>query len=171
MKKISLICISTLTCLSLAACGSSHSVSNHQAKVHNEKVAKRKKHKATKKREKHQKQKTVKKQQAVSSSSSEQQAQQSNGDQADPFDASTWDKPYKGYPNFHAYLQAHPDTPNIQSQTAQMQHDENVRRGIEDANGNETQNFKNWEAYRDRAWANGYSANDYDQNIDYSTGQ
>lgn len=46
-----------------------------------------------------------------------------------------------------------------------MQHEENVRRGIEDANGNETQNFQNWVRDRDNAWNSGNTNfPDYNQN-------
>lgn len=49
-----------------------------------------------------------------------------------------------------------------------MQHAENVRRGIEDANGNETQNFQNWVSARDNAWDNGNdNFPDYDQNTQW----
>lgn len=168
MKKLSLLFLTLLTVLSLSACGnqSHHSKS---ASTHSSKVAKKHHKKTSKKKtaDKHSSSSDNKQNQ----SSQQTQPQHQSGDQADPFDVSTWSKPYKGYPNFRAYLQDHPNTPNIQSQTAQMQHDENVREGIEDVNGNETQNFKNWEAYRDRAWANGGTPSDYNKNINYSTGQ
>lgn len=163
MKKISLIAAAVLASLSLAACG--NSASQHKAKRANSssKVVHHKRHK----KQQHKKKAASSSSSSSSSvqSSNNNQQQNSNTNQADPFDASTWDKPYKGYPSFNAYLHDHPDTPNIQSQTAQMQHDENVRQGIEDANGNETQNFKNWLAARDNAWNNGNdNFPDYDQN-------
>lgn len=100
------------------------------------------------------------------STNNQKQAQGKSGDEADPFNVSTWDKPYKGYPNFRAYLNDHPNTPNIQSQTAQMQHDENVRKGIENPDGSETENFKRWEAQQD--WDNeNATIHDYDPNHQY----
>ncbi|WP_040455996.1 hypothetical protein [Limosilactobacillus coleohominis] len=162
MKKISLICAVALAGLSLTACGSnSNKKTSSSSKVSSSKVVKHHK------KAKHSKKKASSSSNSSAASASNQQNQQQNnsGDQADPFDASTWDKPYKGYPSFNAYLHDHPDTPNIQSQTAQIQHDENVRKGIEDANGNETQNFKNWVSARDNAWDNGNdNFPDYDQN-------
>lgn len=95
------------------------------------------------------------------------QSENSNVDEADPFDASTWNKPYKGYSNFDAYMKDHPNTPNIQSQTAQMQHDWNVKQGIENPDGSETQNFQNWVSQRDQAWDKGQDMPQYDQNTTY----
>ena len=164
MKKISLICAVALAGLSLTACGSkSNKKASSSSKVSSSKVVKH--HKKAKRSKKVNKSKHASSSSAVNSSNQQNYHQNNSGDQADPFDASTWDKPYKGYPSFNAYLHDHPDTPNIQSQTAQMQHEENMRRGIEDANGNETQNFKNWVSARDNAWNNGSdSFPDYDQN-------
>ena len=171
MKKIGLICAVALAGMSLAACGNQSSKeSSSSSKASSSKVVKQHK--------KHSNKESKKNKTSSSSSSVSQQSAPAHSntsatadDQADPFNASTWDKPYKGYPNFKAYMDDHPDTPNIQSQTAQIQHDNNVKQGIENPDGSETQNFQNWMAYRDRAEANGYSANDYDQNIDYSTGE
>ena len=171
MKKIGLICAVALAGMSLAACGNQSSKkASSSSKVSSSKVVKQHK--------KHSNKESKKNKTSSSSSSVSQQSAPAHSntsatadDQADPFNASTWDKPYKGYPNFKAYMDDHPNTPNIQSQTAQIQHDNNVKQGIENPDGSETQNFQNWMAYRDRAEANGYSANDYDQNIDYSTGE
>ena len=171
MKKIGLICAVALAGMSLAACGNQSSKkASSSSKVSSSKVVKQHK--------KHSNKESKKNKTSSSSSSVSQQSAPAHSntsatadDQADPFNASTLDKPYKGYPNFKAYMDDHPNTPNIQSQTAQIQHDNNVKQGIENPDGSETQNFQNWMAYRDRAEANGYSANDYDQNIDYSTGE
>lgn len=166
-KKFTLLAIVALTVLSLSACGTSKHKSS-SARHSSSKVVKHHK-------KKHSKKKVNKSNKQASTSSSttnnHKQAQGRNTNEADPFDVSTWDRPYKGYSNFRAYLNAHPNTPNIQSQTAQMQHNENVRKGIENPDGSETQNFKNWEAYRDRAWENGGTPQDYDQNTNYSSGQ
>lgn len=178
MKKIGLLCMTALATLSLAACGNNAS--------HKEKIRVNSSRKIVKHHKKHNKKskKTSANSSSSSSSSSvssnsqnsqqqKQQTQQSQsgGNQADPFDASTWDKPYKGYANFYAYMHDHPDTPNIQSQTAQMQHDENVKKGIENPDGSETDNFRKWEAARDWQEQQGnYNYPDYDQNKDWTTG-
>lgn len=165
MKKISLFCAVALAGLSLTACGNPSQKKNTTSKQTSSKVVKKHHKKVKRSKKKVNKSKHSNSSSAASASNQQNQQQNNSGDQADPFDASTWDKPYKGYPSFNAYLHDHPDTPNIQSQTAQMQHDENVRKGIEDANGNETQNFKNWVSARDNAWDNGNdNFPDYDQN-------
>lgn len=47
-----------------------------------------------------------------------------------------------------------------------MQHDENVRKGIENPDGSETENFKRWEAQQD--WDNeNATIHDYDPNHQY----
>lgn len=165
MKKLTLLSAVLLAGLSLTACGSNSSKkASSNNKASSSKVVKHHK-KAKRSKKKVNKSKHASSSSAVSASNQQNQQQNNSGDQADPFDASTWDKPYKGYPSFNAYLHDHPDTPNIQSQTAQMQHEENMRKGIEDANGNETQNFKNWVYARDNAWDNGNdNFPDYDQN-------
>ena len=164
MKKLALSCVAVIAMLSLSACGTTTHHKSHSQAASSSKVVK-----------KHKK-KTNKKKQAESSSNKQSQSQNSsstsnsNGDQADPFNAGTWDKPYKGYPNFYAYMKDHPDTPNIQSQTAQMQHDENVKRGIENPDGSETQNFKNWVTARD--WQEQHGNDnypDYDANVNWDT--
>lgn len=159
------MCLATLTLLSLTACGSSHNHKSASKATSSSRVVKHHKH------IKHKKPKMD------NSSNKEAQAQSTstktsgNEDQADPFDASTWDKPYKGYPSFNAYLHDHPDTPNIQSQTAQMQHEENVKKGIENPDGSETQNFKNWVTARDWQEQQGNdNYPDYDPNVNWDTG-
>lgn len=167
MKKIGLICAVALAGISLAACGNqSTKKASSSSKASSGKVVK------------HHKKHSQKKQNSNSSTSSNSSIQQSNnGQQAsqrkfNKSDPSTWhDIPYKGYPSYDAYCQANGGDPEVQAETARMQHDNNVKQGIENPDGSETQNFQNWMAYRDRAEANGYSANDYDQNIDYSTGE
>lgn len=164
MKKISLIAAAVLASLSLAACG--NSASQHKAKRANSssKVVHHKHHK----KQQHKKKVTSSSSSSSSSvqpSNNQQQGQQAQGKQANPADESTWNLPYKGFPSYNAYIEYYHGDPDVQRQTAQMQHDENVRRGIEDANGNETQNFKNWVAARDNAWNNGNdNFPDYDQN-------
>lgn len=158
--------MAVLAMLSLTACGTSHQHSKNQAASSSKTFKKHKK----KSKQNNDKEKT--------SSSTKNQSQNNNstntnndGDQADPFDASTWNKPYKGYPSFNAYLHDHPNTQNIQSQTAQMQHEENVKKGIENPDGSETQNFKNWVTARD--WQEQHGNDnypDYDPNVNWDTG-
>ena len=57
--------------------------------------------------------------------------------------------------------------PKVQAETARIQHDWNVKHGIENPDGSETQNFQNWVAKRDQVEANGQSMPDYDQNQRY----
>lgn len=57
--------------------------------------------------------------------------------------------------------------PKVQAETGRIQHDWNVKQGIENPDGSETQNFQNWVAKRDQSWANGQSMSDYDQNQRY----
>lgn len=84
----------------------------------------------------------------------------------DKSDPSTWDDvPYKGYPSYSAYCEANGGDPEVQAETARMQHDWNVQQGIENPDGTETQNFQNWVSSRDNAWSNGNdNFPDYDQN-------
>ena len=57
--------------------------------------------------------------------------------------------------------------PKVQAETGRLQHDWNVKQGIENPDGSETQNFQNWVSKRDQAEANGQSMSDYDQNQRY----
>ena len=169
MKKIGLICAVVLTGMSLAACGNQSSSKASSSSKTSSKVVK--KHK---KQDKKKQSTSSSKAASTSSEHSSNQAQQQSTSQRkfDKSDPSTWhDIPYKGYPSYDAYCEANGGDPEVQAETARMQHDNNVKQGIENPDGSETQNFQNWMAYRDRAEANGYSANDYDQNIDYSTGE
>ena len=170
MKKIGLICAVALAGISLAACGNQSSKkASSSSKTSSSKVVK-----SHKKQNKKKQNTSSSKVASTSSEKASNQAQQQTASQRkfDKSDPSTWhDIPYKGYPSYDAYCQANGGDPEVQAETARMQHDNNVKQGIENPDGSETQNFQNWMAYRDRAEANGYSANDYDQNIDYSTGE
>ena len=169
MKKVGLICAVMLTGMSLAACGNQSSKKASSSSKTSSKVVK--KHK---KQDKKKQSTSSSKAASTSSEHSSNQAQQQSTSQRkfDKSDPSTWhDIPYKGYPSYDAYCEANGGDPEVQAETARMQHDNNVKQGIENPDGSETQNFQNWMAYRDRAEANGYSANDYDQNIDYSIGE
>ena len=170
MKKIGLICAVALAGISLAACGN-HSTkkASSSSKASSSKVVKHHKRQNKKKQNTSSSNAVSTSSEKASSQAQQQTASQRKFDKSDP---STWhDIPYKGYPSYDAYCQANGGDPEVQAETARMQHDNNVKQGIENPDGSETQNFQNWMAYRDRAEANGYSANDYDQNIDYSTGE
>lgn len=167
MKKIGLICAVTLTGMSLAACGNQSSrESSSSSKVSSSKVVKH--HKKQNKKEQNT---SSSKATSTSSEKTSNQVQQQTASQRkfDKSDPSTWhDIPYKGYPSYDAYCEANGGDPEVQAETASMQHAENVRRGIEDANGNETQNFQNWVNARDNAWDNGNdNFPEYDQNTQW----
>ena len=170
MKKIGLICAVALAGISLAACGNqSTKKASSSSKASSSKVVKHHKRQNKKKQNTSSSNAVSTSSEKASSQAQQQTASQRKFDKSDP---STWhDIPYKGYPSYDAYCQANGGDPEVQAETARMQHDNNVKQGIENPDGSETQNFQNWMAYRDRAEANGYSANDYDQNIDYSTGE
>ncbi|MBD8087665.1 hypothetical protein HUK49_06885 [Limosilactobacillus sp. c11Ua_112_M] len=167
MKKIGLICAVALAGMSLAACGNqSTKKASSPSKVSSSKVVKHHKRQNKKKQ-------NTSSSNAVSTSSekasSQTQQQASSQRKFNKSDPSTWhDIPYKGYPSYDAYCEANGGDPEVQAETASMQHAENVRRGIEDANGNETQNFQNWVSARDNAWDNGNdNFPDYDQNTQW----
>lgn len=170
MKKIGLICAVALAGISLAACGNqSTKKASSSSKASSSKVVKHHKRQNKKEQNTSSSKATSTSSEKASNQSQQQTASQRKFDKSDP---STWhDIPYKGYPSYDAYCEANGGDPEVQAETARMQHDNNVKQGIENPDGSETQNFQNWMAYRDRAEANGYSANDYDQNIDYSTGE
>ncbi len=165
MKKISLICAVALAGLSLTACGNPSQKKNTTSKQTSSKVVKKHHKKVKRSKKKANKSKHASSSSAVSASNQQNQQQQTQSKQANPADESTWNLPYKGFASYNAYLDYYHGDPDIQRQTAQMQHEENMRKGIEDANGNETQNFKNWVSARDNAWDNGNdNFPDYDQN-------
>ena len=174
MKKGLISTFAIIACLGLAGCGTTN---NKQAEESSEASSLKKdnaklKSSINKKKQKEKEQNTSSSK--VASTSSEKasnQAQQQTASQRkfDKSDPSTWhDIPYKGYPSYDAYCEANGGDPEVQAETASMQHAENVRRGIEDANGNETQNFQNWVSARDNAWDNGNdNFPDYDQNTQW----
>lgn len=172
MKKFSLLCAVAIAGLSLTACGNSTtSHKSHSKAVSSSKVIKHHKHHS--KKVKKDKQSSSSSSSSATSASNQQQQQNqqktqasANSRQVDKSDPSTWNNiPYKGYASYNAYLQANNGDPDIQAETARMQHEENMRQGIEDSNGNETQNFQNWVNDRDNAWNNGNNNfPDYDQN-------
>lgn len=179
MKKIVLICATVVLGATLTACSSSSSQKSAKSSSSSSSTKTVKKHKATKKNKQEKK-----KQSSISSaSSSSSQAvtqqntsntqtettnnsQQSAQQQFNKSDPNTWHNvPYKGYPSYDAYCEANGGDPEVQAETVNMQHANNVKMGIENPDGSETQNFKNWLNARDNAWNNG---NDnfpsYDQN-------
>lgn len=179
MKKIVLICATVVLGATLTACGSSSSQKPTKISSSSSSTKSVQKHKSAKKNKQEKK-----KQSSISSaSSSSSQAvtqqntsntqtettnnsQQSAQQQFNKSDPNTWHNvPYKGYPSYDAYCEANGGDPEVQAETANMQHANNVKMGIENPDGSETQNFKNWLNARDNAWNNG---NDnfpsYDQN-------
>ena len=169
MKKIGLICAVALAGISLTACGNQSSKkASSSSKASSSKVVKRHKHKKQTKKKQNTSSSNAS---STSSEKASNQAQQQTASQRkfDKSDPSTWhDIPYKGYPSYDAYCEANGGDPEVQAETASMQHAENVRRGIEDANGNETQNFQNWVSARDNAWDNGNdNFPDYDQSTQW----
>lgn len=169
MKKIGLICAVALAGMSLTACGNQSSKkASSSSKASSSKVVKRHKHKKQNKKKQNTSSSNAS---STSSEKANNQTQQQTASQRkfDKSDPSTWhDIPYKGYPSYDAYCEANGGDPEVQAETASMQHAENVRRGIEDANGNETQNFQNWVSARDNAWDNGNdNFPDYDQNTQW----
>ena len=168
MKKIGLICAVALAGMSLTACGNQSSKKASSSSKASSKVVKHHKHKKQNKKEQNT---SSSKATSTSSEKASNQAQQQTVSQRkfDKSDPSTWhDIPYKGYPSYDAYCEANGGDPEVQAETASMQHAENIRRGIEDANGNETQNFQNWVSARDNAWDNGNdNFPDYDQNTQW----
>lgn len=180
MKKIGLICATVLMGMTLTACGSSSSQKSTKSSSSSSTKA-IKKHKTSKKnKQEKKKQSSIS---SASSSSSQSQAaaqqntnniqtettnnsQQSAQQQFDKSDPNTWHNvPYKGYPSYDAYCEANGGDPEVQAETANMQHANNVQQGIENPDGSETQNFQNWLSARDNAWNNGnYDFPSYDQN-------
>ena len=167
MKKIGLICAVALAGMSLAACGNqSTKKASSPSKVSSSKVVKHHKRQNKKKQNTSSSNAVSTSSEKASSLTQQQASSQRKFNKSDP---STWhDIPYKGYPSYDAYCEANGGDPEVQAETASMQHAENVRRGIEDANGNETQNFQNWVSARDNAWDNGNdNFPDYDQNTQW----
>lgn len=179
MKKIVLICATVVLGATLTACSSSSSQKSTKISSSSSSTKSVQKHKSAKKNKQEKK-----KQSSISSaSSSSSQAvtqqntsntqtettnnsQQSAQQQFNKSDPNTWHNvPYKGYPSYDAYCEANGGDPEVQAETANMQHANNVKMGIENPDGSETQNFKNWLNARDNAWNND---NDnfpsYDQN-------
>lgn len=181
MKKIGLICATVLMGLTLTACGSSSAQKSTKISGSSSSTKSVQKHKSAKKnKQEKKKQSSIS---SASSSSSQSQAaaqqntnntqteitnnsQQSAQQQFDKSDPNTWHNvPYKGYPSYDAYCEANGGDPEVQAETANIQHANNVQQGIENPDGSETQNFQNWLSARDNAWNDGnYDFPSYDQN-------
>lgn len=147
MKKLSLVCATLLAGVSLAGCGNttSQKQSNNSSSSQPAKVVKH--HKESK-------QKTSKNSTSISinstsASSASSQTTASSQGEVDKTDPSTWDNPYKGYPSYRAYCEANHGDPEVQAQTAKMQHDWNVQQGIENPDGSEKANNNNNQVIRD----------------------
>ena len=175
MKKIGLMCAALLAGVSLTACSNTASQkSNKKSSSSSVTTTKVVKHHKVKK-ESSQSSVTS----SISSSTSDTtQTQNSNTSSTtvasastkkfDKSDPSTWDDvPYKGYPSYSAYCEANGGDPEVQAETARMQHDWNVQQGIENPDGTETQNFQNWVSKGEQAEANGQSIPGYDQNVQW----
>ena len=176
MKKIGLICATALMGISLAACSNSaaqkSSKSNSSSIVKSTKAVKH--HKPTEK--KNQQSSVISNGSSSVSETTQTQNSNTNSTTAasastkkfDKSDPSTWDDvPYKGYPSYSAYCEANGGDPEVQVETAKMQHDWNVQQGIENPDGSETQNFQNWVSKGEQAEANGQSITSYDQNVQW----
>lgn len=181
MKKIGLICTTVLMGLTLTACGSSPSQKSTKSSSSSSSTKAIKKHKTAK-----QSKKEKKKQGSISSASSSSSqsqtapqqntnntqteiannSQQSSQQQFNKSDPNTWHNiPYKGYPSYDAYCEANGGDPEVQAETANMQHANNVQQGIENPDGSETQNFQNWYSDEQNAWSAGNdNFPEYDQN-------
>lgn len=179
MKKLGLICVAALMSLTLTACGSSSSQKSTKISSSSSSTKSVQKHKSAKKnKQEKKKQSSISSASSSSSQTAAQQntnntqtettnnSQQSAQQQFDKSDPNTWHNiPYKGYPSYDAYCEANGGDPEVQAETANMQHANNVQQGIENPDGSETQNFQNWLSARDNAWNNGnYDFPSYDQN-------
>ena len=178
MKKIVLICATVVLGATLTACSSSSSQKSTKISSSSSSTKSVQKHKSAKKNKQEKKKSSISSASSSSSQAVTQQntsntqtettnnSQQSAQQQFNKSDPNTWHNvPYKGYPSYDAYCEANGGDPEVQAETANMQHANNVKMGIENPDGSETQNFKNWLNARDNAWNNG---NDnfpsYDQN-------
>lgn len=178
MKRIGLICVTLLAGLSLSACNNLASQQSHKSSSSSSFTKVVKKHHSSHKKSSSQTKTSslssssnfnstaVSQAQSTSSSTTTSSANSKQVNKADP---STWDNiPYKGYPSYNAYLEANGGDPEIQAETASMQHTENVKKGIENADGSETQNFQNWYNDEQNAWSAGNDHfPEYDQNTQW----
>lgn len=177
--KLVLISAASLLCLTMGACNQNNKASQSASESREASSLKKDNSKLKKQNKKKQSSST-----SSSSSQNNQDAQstsqQSNKNMTSSSPSSSQNnsdedklnkalnEPYKGYSSYAAYCEANGGDPEVKAETARMQHDNNVKQGIENPDGSETQNFQNWVSARDNAWDNG---NDnfpaYDQNTQW----
>lgn len=132
MKKLTLLCIAAITCLSLSACGNQTTKkSDSSSKSSSSKVVKKHKIKDAKK-DKKQSQST---QSSPSASSVSQNSQETSDD--DKME-NTLNQPYKGYATYRDYLNANGGDPDVQRQTDEMQTQWEIQNGYANPDGTPT---------------------------------
>lgn len=158
MKKIGLICVTIVAGLSLAGC--SHTASHKNNKQTTESSSLKKHHT----REANQDDDF-----SLNLVSSDDQDTDSNDLDINVPSANTSTSSASNIqvPRFNSNGTGSPTSsgdPKVQAETGRIQHNWNVKQGIENPDGSETQNFQNWAAKRDQAEANGQVIGEYDQN-------
>ena len=161
MKKIGLICAAVVAALSLAGCSHSASQKNNKQAAESSSVKKHHTHEEDQDDD-------------FSLNLVSQDDQDTDSNDLDinvpSSNTSTSSASNIQVPHFNSNDTGSPTSggdPKVQAETARIQHDWNVKHGIENPNGSETQNFQNWVSKRDQAEANGQSMPDYDQNQRY----
>lgn len=161
MKKIGLICVAVVAGLSLAGCSHSASQKNNKQATESSSVKKHHTHDEGQDDDF-----------SLNLVSSDDQDTDSNDLDINVSSANTATSSASNLqvPHFNSNGTGSPTSsgdPKVQDETGRLQHDWNVKQGIEKPDGSETQNFQNWVAKRDQSWANGQSMPDYDQNQKY----
>ncbi len=150
MKKILTIGATLLTGLSLAACSNTASqkpnTKSSSSSVTTTKVVKH--HKESKQKASSGSASVSTNSTSTSSTSSQATAQSQNDSSESALDKAL-NEPYKGYPTYRDYLEANSGDPDVQAQTAKMQHDWNVQQGIENPDGSEKANNNDNQVIRD----------------------
>lgn len=147
MKKIGLICIATLTCLSLAACGNQSTKKNSSpSKETSSKVVKHYKKKYEKKQSSSPKP-SLNSSSASLNNNSQNGNQQNTQSQKDTASESSnnsdsaqqaLNQSYKGYSTYQDYLNANGGDPDVQKQTDEMQTQWEIRNGYANSDGTPT---------------------------------
>lgn len=133
MKKITLLCIAVITCLSLSACGKQTTKkSNSSSKSSSSKIVK--KYKGQEKKKQTQKENT----QSSSSASSVSQSSQETSDSDNNKVENALNQPYKGYATYCDYLNANGGDPDVQRQTDEMQTQWEIQNGYANSDGTPT---------------------------------
>ena len=153
MKKIDLICVAVVAGLSLAGCSHSASQKNNKQTTKSSSVKKHHTHDEDQDDDF-----------SLNLVSSDDQDTDSNDLDINVPSANTSTSSASNIqvPHFDSS-----GDPKVQAETGRIQHDWNVKQGIENPDGSETQNFQNWLSKRDQAESNGQSMPDYDQNQRY----